>query len=85
ALAFCPKEEGKEYVNHIDEDSTNNRVSNLEWCTLKENNQHSLHLRLGHQYTVRQILDDRFFREFPSLVDAENVTKVKYSNIWKIC
>ncbi|CAG8471727.1 12943_t:CDS:1 [Acaulospora colombiana] len=29
ALAFCSKEEGKEYVNHIDGDSTNNNATHL--------------------------------------------------------
>ncbi|POG68458.1 hypothetical protein GLOIN_2v1778251 [Rhizophagus irregularis DAOM 181602=DAOM 197198] len=33
ALAFCPKEEGKEYVNHIDGIPINDNASNLEWCT----------------------------------------------------
>ncbi|GES98864.1 HNH endonuclease [Rhizophagus clarus] len=35
ALAFCPKE-GKEYVNNIDGDSTNNNASNLEWIVTRE-------------------------------------------------
>ena len=29
-------------VNHIDEDKTNNNVSNLEWCSRQYNAQHSL-------------------------------------------
>ncbi|CAG8499748.1 2654_t:CDS:2 [Diversispora eburnea] len=54
--------QGKEYVNHIDEDSTNNRASNLEWCTLSENNQHSVSLGLWKQQrTARQIFDDGSF------------------------
>lgn len=40
ALHFIPLVEGKEIVNHIDEVKTNNHVTNLEWCTHKENANH---------------------------------------------
>lgn len=37
AEAFLPKVEGKDIVDHIDEDKTNNAVSNLRWCSILEN------------------------------------------------
>ena len=37
AEAFLPREEGKEIVNHIDGDTHNFKLNNLEWVTLKEN------------------------------------------------
>lgn len=41
ARAFIDNPEGKRTINHINGDKTVNKVSNLEWATHSENNQHA--------------------------------------------
>lgn len=40
ALAFLPREEGKNIVNHLNSNRQDNRVENLEWTDVKGNNRH---------------------------------------------
>lgn len=38
AEAYIPNPENKQFIDHINAIRTDNRIENLRWCTLKENN-----------------------------------------------
>lgn len=47
AFAFIPNKQNKEYVDHVNTIRDDNRVENLRWATLKENN--NFELTLSHK------------------------------------
>lgn len=42
ATLFIPNEDNKPFVNHKNGDKFDNKTTNLEWCTAKENTHHAI-------------------------------------------
>jgi len=94
AQTFLTNPENKPQVNHIDGVKDNNLVSNLEWCTPRENVIHSYKLGLacnkGERHP-RSILDENKVKLIRQLHSGGTTTKglalrfgVCYSTIHKV-
>jgi len=46
-MTFIDNPDNKPCINHIDGVKSNNHVSNLEWCTVAENNEHAFAIGLN--------------------------------------
>lgn len=84
ALAFLPNIEKKRCINHRDFDITNNHIENLEWCTHKENIQHSV----SHNRWSKVLGEDRYNvklkeRDIPEIM-AMRKNKMKLREIGEL-
>lgn len=85
ALHFIPNIGYKPHINHKNGVKTDNKVENLEWCTLSENSIHAIRMGLKsmkpaydkNKKPVQQIdLQGNIIKEFESVSEAGRITGV---------
>ena len=71
--AFYDNPDNKSDVNHINEDKTDNRACNLEWCTRRENNNHGTHNERSGKTRSKPVAqctkDGELVKTWPSLTE----------------
>ena len=95
AKAFVANPNNLPQVNHKDEDPSNNRADNLEWCTASYNSSYGtrnermlvtrkMNNRITRERPVLRIYGEEI-KEYKSIMEASRDTGVDFSNIAKCC
>lgn len=89
AEAFIPNPYDLPVINHINEDKQDNRVENLEWCTVQYNTMHGtgrIRTAMKQGRAVVQLnMDGNVIDEFYSMGVASKTTGIPQPNIFKVC
>lgn len=92
AKTFLDNPENLPEVNHKDEDITNCRVDNLEWCTSKYNANYgtrNARCKLGNKRFEKPVnqysLDGKFIKRYECMGDACRETGADISAVIRVC
>jgi len=85
AIAFLPNPNNYDCINHINEDKTDNKVENLEWCNYQYNNTYGTRcFRQANKIKVpiKQCdIQGNIIKEFNSINDAAKTLNILACNI----
>jgi len=80
AIHYIPKIEGKDYVDHIDGNKSNNNVNNLRWTTNIENCNNYKSISKNNKLGFKNIIKSRYGFEFKKRIYEKTYTK-KHKNL----
>lgn len=89
ASAFVANENGLPEVNHKDEDKTNDRADNLEWCDRTYNNNYGTRVGRAAEAHRKPIIQytkgGKFIAKWEGAKEAEKALGISDGNIWLCC
>ena len=85
AVAFIKNPNHYDEVNHIDEDKTNNKLSNLEWCNRNYNVNYGNRTLKTAKKIEQYDLNNNFIKAWNSIAEASRKLKVASSGISACC
>ena len=98
-ITFSPNPNPDVYkeINHKDENPSNNRLDNLEWCTRSYNRKYGTRCRRvldaykknnrqkQEKITLQYTKDGEFIAEYPSASEADRQTGISFKKISQCC
>ena len=82
--AFHENPDNKPQVNHINEDKTDNRACNLEWCTCKQNVNHGSRNERVSKPVGQYSLDGKLIKLWPSAIAVQRQAGFSQGNISQV-